>query len=120
MLLRKFFHDKRKVDEIHSVIANLNHLLNTRKGFGFWVEKYGLGDYTEYRARNKIVQTLMREIKENVEEFEPRVRIETIEEVDADSPFRLRFQVNGTFLDDERPIYIVVDSLRNNVVVEGG
>lgn len=120
MLLRKFFHDKRKADDIHSVIANLNHLLNTRKGFGFWVERYGLGDYNEYRSRAKIVQTLIKEIKENIQKFETRVRIDTIEEVGADSPFRLRFKVNGTFLEDQRPLFIVVDSLRNNVTIEGG
>jgi predicted component of type VI protein secretion system len=120
VLLRKFFHDKRKADEIQSVIANLNHLLNTRKGFGFWVEKFGLGDYSEYRARSKIVQTLVRELKENIELFEPRVSIESIEEIEAGSPFRLRFQMNGRFLDDERPLFIVVDSLRNNVTIEGG
>ncbi len=119
MLLAKFYRDKNKPSELRSVIDNLNYMLNTKKGFGFWREGYGIGDYNEYRARNKIVQTLIAEIKENIGTFEPRVRLDDIKEVPSDSPFRLRFQMRGTFLDDDRPVYIVVDALRSLVTIEG-
>ena len=57
MLLHKFYRDRKKPSEIGSVIANLNYVLNTKKGFGFWREGFGIGDYNEYKARAKIVQT---------------------------------------------------------------
>jgi type VI secretion system protein len=119
VLLAKFARDRRKTSEINSVIANLNYCLNTKKGFGFWREGYGIGDYNEYKARNKIVKTLLEEIRENIALYEPRVRLDDISEVPSDSPFRLRFQMKGTFLDDARPVYIVVDALRSVVTIEG-
>jgi type VI secretion system protein len=119
VLLAKFYRDRKKFSELTSVISNLNYMLNTKKGFGFWREGYGVGDYNEYKARNKIVQTLIAEIKENIETYEPRVRLDDIQEVPSDSPFRLRFQMRGTFLDDDRPVFIVVDALRNLVTIEG-
>lgn len=118
MLLSKFYRDRKKTTQIHSVIANLNYVLNTKKGFGFWRQGFGIGDYNEYKARTKIVQTLLAEIRENIALFEPRVRLDDISEVPSDSPFRLRFQMKGTFLDDARPVYIVVDALRSVVTIE--
>ena len=119
MLLGKFQRDRKKTTELNSVIANLNFVLNTKKGFGFWREGYGIGDYNEYRARAKIVKTLLDEIRENIALYEPRVRLDDIAEVPSDSPFRLRFQMKGTFLNDARPVYIVVDALRSVVTIEG-
>ncbi len=119
MLLAKFQRDRKKTSEINSVIANLNYVLNTKKGFGFWREGYGIGDYNEYKARNKIVKTLIEEIRENIAIYEPRVRLDDISEVASDSPFRLRFQMKGTFLDDSRPVFLIVDALRSVVTIEG-
>jgi predicted component of type VI protein secretion system len=119
MLLKKFYRDKRKATELTSVIANLNHMLNTKKGFGSWLPKYGIGDYNEFRAREKIVATLIQEIQENVSTYEPRVKINNIAEVPSDSPFRLRFQMKAVFLEDTKPIFIIVDSLRSSVTIEG-
>jgi type VI secretion system protein len=119
MLLKKFYRDKRNATELHSVVANLNHILNTKKGFGSFLDKFGIGDYNEFRARDKIVATLLQEIQENVALYEPRVKIEKIAEIPSDSPFRLRFQLRAVFLDDTKPLYIILDSLKNAVTVEG-
>lgn len=119
MLLAKFYRDRRKYTDLGAVIANLNYALNTKKGFGFWRQGYGIGDYNEYKSRSKIVETLIKEIKENIGTFEPRVRLDDIKEVPSDSAFRLRFQMKGTFLDDARPVFIVVDALRSIVTIEG-
>ena len=119
MLLRKFYRDPRKWSELGSVIGNLNAVLNTKKGFGFWLENYGVGDYNEYKARKKIVTALIAEIKDNIATFEPRVRLDEIQEVPSDSPLRLRFQMKGVFLDDARPVYVVVDALRHVATIEG-
>ncbi|HVY61460.1 MAG TPA: GPW/gp25 family protein, partial [Planctomycetota bacterium] len=71
MLLQKFY--KRKVkDELHAIIANLNRVLNTKKGFGSYVKEFGVGDWNAWRARKAIVETLIQEIQQNVQLFEPR------------------------------------------------
>jgi type VI secretion system lysozyme-like protein len=118
-MLRKFLRRKTSQSALHDIVDNLNNVLNTRKGFGSFVKNFGIGDWNAYKSRGKIVETIMAEIKENIANYEPRVRLDHIEEVAADSPFRLRFQVKCVYGEDaERPIYIVLDSLYNRVFVE--
>src|SRR5271170_4014217 len=97
MLLRKFHRNKGNATELASIVANLNQLLNTKKGFGFFVPGYGIGDYNEFRSRTKIIETLKAEIQENIAKFEPRVKLEKIDAVGSASPFRLKFQITGSF-----------------------
>lgn len=118
MLLERFRRGKHRTSEIEAMVANLNQVLNTKKGFGYWLPGFGIGDYNEYRGRSRIVQTLIDEIKENIQRFEPRVHVDAISEVDAESPFRLRFEVSGVFVNESKPFNIVVDSLRHDVTIE--
>ncbi len=120
MLLQRFQKRRRGGDtEVAAIIENLNRVLNTKKGFGSWVREFGIGDYNEYRARDKIVQTIIKEIQENIALFEPRVRLEDISEVKSDSALRLRFQVRCVFLNNTKPLTIILDSVYNKVIVEG-
>ncbi len=121
MLLDKFRRTPQGRDhDLEAIITNLNRVLNTKKGFGYWLEGFGIGDYNVHRGREQIVQTLVAEIKENIERFEPRVRLDAVEEVEAESPFRLKFQVSGVFVDRQKPFFIVVDSIRQDVSIEQG
>ena len=118
MLLDRFRRGRAQGDEVRSVVENLNRVLNTKKGFGYWLEGYGIGDYNVHRGRSAIVKTLVEELQENIRRFEPRVSLEEVTEVESASPFRLRFQVSGVFVGDDKPFYIVVDSIRQEVTVE--
>jgi type VI secretion system lysozyme-like protein len=119
MLLKRFYKRKRAADsDLAAIVDNLNHVLNTKKGFGSWLKDFGIGDYNEYRARQKVVETIVREIKENIERYEPRVRLEDISEVKSDSALRLRFQVKCALLNHTKPLYIILDSVYNKVIVE--
>ena len=118
-MLQRFQRRRRREDaELYAVIENLNHILNTFKGFGSFVKELGIGDYNVYKSKKKIIETIIAEIKQNVALYEPRVRLEQIEQVDSDSPFRLRFQVKCVFNEGARPIYIVLDSFQKRVFVE--
>ena len=118
MFLRKFQRRPSAEGPLQAIIDNLNNVLNTKKGFGSFVREMGIGDWNAYKARDKIVETIIEEIKENVKRFEPRVDMSEIEEVDSGSPFRVRFQVKCMFADKQRPIYIVLDSSENRISVE--
>lgn len=119
MILDRFRTRRGGPDEdLVGIVENLNRVLNTKKGYGYWLGGYGIGDYNVYRGRDQIVQTLLLEIQENIERFEPRVRIDAVEEVEAESPFRLKFQVSGVFVGRDKPFYIVVDSVRQDVHIE--
>jgi predicted component of type VI protein secretion system len=118
MLLDKFKKRKQKSDELQAIIDNLNRVLNTKKGFGSYLKELGVGDWNQWKAREAIVETIIEEIKQNVALFEPRVRLDDIAEVKADSPFRMRFEVRCVFVNGAKPVFIILDSLANKVFVE--
>lgn len=118
-LLDHFYTGKRKRPHIQSIVDNLNHMLNTRKGFGSWLTDYGIGDYNAFKARKKSMETLIEEIKESIRKYEPRVQVDDIKEVESSNAFRVRLEVHCTFLDYEKPVYILIDSVYNRVTVEG-
>ena len=120
-MLRRF-RTSKPTDDVHAklapIIDNLNYILNTKKGFGSFISDLGIGDYNAYRAREKIIETIIHEIKENIAKYEPRVRLEQIKEVESDTPFRLRFEMKCMFIDGQKPVFVVIDSLYNRVTVE--
>lgn len=120
MIMDRFRRRSGRVEDVQDIVENLNRVLNTKKGFGYWLPDFGIGDYNVYRGREHIVRTLVAEIRTNVERYEPRVRIDVVEEVESTSPFRIKFQVSGVFVGRDRPFFIVVDSIRHDVRVEGG
>ncbi|MFC1706084.1 GPW/gp25 family protein [Planctomycetota bacterium] len=117
-LMERFYIRKRANADLQGIIDNLNVMLNTKKTFGAWVKEYGIGDFNAYRARHKIVETIIEEIKENVQLFESRVIIHDIHEVDANNPFRVRLEVKCAFLRHDKPLYIIVDSLTDQVFLD--
>lgn len=120
-MLQRFRTSQRKDDGLAKfapIIDNLNHILNTKKGFGSYLADFGIGDYNAYRSRDKIIETIIAEIKENIAKHEPRVRLEEIKEVESDTAFRIRFEMRCVFLDSAKPIYVVIDSLYNRVTIE--
>ena len=118
--MEKFYRKKSTDTSVSSVIKNLNHLLNTRKGFGSFLRRLGIGDWNMYRARNKIIETILEEIKENIQLYEPRVRVMDIKEVESDVSFRLRFELKCEILSKDKPIYVIFDSVLNDIAIEEG
>jgi type VI secretion system lysozyme-like protein len=117
-LFDRFFLDKRKDADLRSVVDNLNHMLNSRKTFGTYLRDYGIGDFNEYKARQKIIDTVIAEIKESIRRYEPRVVLDSIREVESDSPFKIRLEMRCVVHTADRPIYILIDSVNNKVSLE--
>ena len=116
--MTKFYSRNPQGDKIQEIIRNLSCVLNTKKGFGSYLKEMGIGDYNAYRSRTKIVETILREIKENINLYEPRVKLIDIREVGTENSFRLRFELKCEMIDHSQPIFLVFDSLRNSIMVE--
>lgn len=84
--------------DINVIIANLNNILGTKRGYGFFLEKFGLSDYKHISSHEYVVDLLSSEIKENIELFEPRVKVKKIINNTDTSltllSFQLDFEVN--------------------------
>jgi predicted component of type VI protein secretion system len=116
--LQKFQMRKPDFDIALEIVNNLRNILNTKKGYGSFLENFGIGDYNLYRAREIIIQNIIKEIKENITLYEPRVKVVEIQEVASDLAFRIRFELKCIIEKTSNPIYIIFHSALNDVAVE--
>ena len=89
---------------VQSVVANLNRLLNTRRGMLPHLPEYGLPDLTEiYRDIPESVVVLQQAIAKAVARYEPRLRRVRVEPQPGDPyAMELVFLVSGTLDDRHR------------------
>lgn len=104
--------------ELLSIVENLNSVLNTKKDYGSFLTDFGIRDMNEYTSLDDIVQAVMKEVKHNIEQFEPRVRVIDIKVMQDDNPFSLSFSVECLVRGNSRSLNMIFDSVFNNFHVE--
>lgn len=84
----------------NSVLSHLARLLNTRQGSAATQPDYGLPDFNDLVTRfPDAIQELKREIKRQVEKYEPRLtRVRVNHIMDKDQPLSLRFEITAQLL----------------------
>ena len=118
MLLWKFEASKKPYSTIEDLIRNLNWVLNSKKGFSHFVREFGIGDYNAYQNRQKVIETILEEIKKNFQLFEPRVELIDIRQLESDLSYYLKFEIRCRILESDRPIYVIFDSISSHVALE--
>jgi hypothetical protein len=106
MFLTKHFSDEPEGSEIDDVIRNLGFVLSTKRGYGYFLESFGLTD-TGFRTTEEMVLVMSREIAENIRLYEPRVALLDIDEVYDKG--RARLVVNLRMRDRDEKLKLVVD-----------
>ena len=106
MFLYKHFIKGHEATELDDVIRNLNYILTTRRGYGYFLENYGLSD-TNFRTTEEMVVKLSDEISETIRLYEPRVELLEIDEMyDGDRP---RLVVKLRLREHREKLKLVVD-----------
>lgn len=105
-------------DEAAQIVDNLNNVLNTRRGYGSILPDFGIRHLSEYRARDEIALAVMREVKESILRYEPRVDVDEITLEDSDSPLRLSFRIDCTIRDTSRSLRMVFDTVFGKFAVD--
>jgi len=98
----KFMRDDERLarrTSLHAIVENLNNILNTKRDYGSPLRELGIRPLTEYISREDIAIAVMKEVRENIERYEPRIRLDTIALEKTDNPFVLSFKVKCTVLD---------------------
>lgn len=86
--------DPAPVEEVRSIIAHLQQLLNTRQGDAPAAQGYGIVDFADLvHGFPAAVQQLARGIRATIQEFEPRLRNVTVRQVPDDDGLALRFEI---------------------------
>jgi len=96
-------------DEIQSIVDNLNNLLNTKRGWGFFLKDFGISDYNHLHSRDNIAELAIREVSENIERFEPRVKLVKIVDLENDEQFRLSFRIDCMIRENARSLVLFMD-----------
>jgi type VI secretion system protein len=99
-------------------VQNLNNLLNTRKGFGSVLPDLGIRDMNEYCSRAHIAEAIVKEVKQNIECYEPRVLLNDIILMDDDNPLRLSFRIDCTLRHTSQSLRMVFDSMSSRFALD--
>lgn len=111
-LLRKLASGKgEEDDEIKSIVDNINNVLTTRRGYGFFLQDFGISDHHHLSSCNDIAAIIIKEVKENIETFEPRIEVIEVTNIN-DEPFsRLSFSIDCLIRDNARPLKLFLDPI---------
>jgi type VI secretion system lysozyme-like protein len=111
-LFRKFTTggSRRVPTELEGVISNLTHVLNTKRGYGSPLADFGIRCLTEYTSRDLIAIAVMQDVRECIEQFEPRLVLHDIAPTEDDNPFRLSFTIKCSLVTNEQVLEVSFDT----------
>jgi type VI secretion system protein len=104
--------------ELARVRQNLEAVLNTKEGYGYFVEGFGLGRYTEKFGTQDLMKTLAAEILHSVEHHEPRLREAELTLRGQDSGLWLHYVLTGTLGGAPCTLRILFHTVSGQVRVE--
>jgi type VI secretion system protein len=104
--------------DLVQVRQNLESVLNTKEGYGYFVQGFGLGRYTEKFGTQLLMKTLTGEMLHSIRNHEPRLRDVELELRGRDSGLWLHFVLTGTLLDAPCTLRILFHTVSGQVRVE--
>ncbi len=105
---------------LQNIIDNLNHLLNTKKGFGCFVEEFGIRDMNEYSSREHLAAAIMEEVRSNIENFEPRLEFGSISLEESQDNFRISFRIECRLRESKKALLMEFNPVYNDFKVRNG
>ena len=99
---------------IKSIVDNLNHVLNTKKGYGSFLADFGIRDMNEYSSRDQLAVAIMQEVQYNIEQYEPRLQIISIAIEDNKDPFRISFKIECRLKETQKALLMEFNSVYND------
>ena len=107
----------REDQDIHSIIENLNNVLNTKKGYGSFLKGYGIRDMNEYSSRDHLATAIMDEVTYNIEQYEPRLQLISMSLEENDDPFRISFKIECKVRETAKSLFMELDSVYNDFYI---
>ncbi|MBJ6765243.1 GPW/gp25 family protein [Myxococcaceae bacterium JPH2] len=105
-------------DSLAHVIQNIEAVLNTKRGYGFFMHDFGLGGYTEKLGTRELVEALTEEIRAEVAMHEPRLGTVEVKLRGRDSGLWLHFDCDGVFNEERCRLRIVFHTVTGQVRVQ--
>ncbi len=105
-------------DALAPVLRNLEAVLNTREGYGFFQQGFGLGDFTGGRGGQELVPFLTEQLQEQVTQYEPRLRDVEVEMKGQDAALWLHFAVTARLGEEPLQLRLLFDTVSGRVRLE--
>lgn len=94
-LLRKLARTQQPAhDDMQSIVDNINNMLSTTRGYGFFLQDFGLSDYRYLSTRDDIAKAIIQEIVEIIDRYEPRIVLHRVTDSKDGKLSRLSFQID--------------------------
>jgi type VI secretion system protein len=104
--------------ELEQVRQNLESVLNTKEGYGYFVDGFGLGRYTEKFGTPALLKVLTSEMEGAVQRYEPRLQDVEVELRGRDSGLWLYFFLTATLQGAPCKLRILFHTVSGQVRVE--
>ncbi|MFE8598422.1 GPW/gp25 family protein [Archangium violaceum] len=104
--------------ELAQVRQNLESVLNTKEGFGYFVQGFGVGNYLEKLGTRQLMTTLNDELLHAVVRFEPRLREPELKLRGRDSGLWLHFVLTGELNGEPCSLRLLFHTVSGRVRVE--
>lgn len=104
--------------ELSQVRQNLEAVLNTKEGYGYFVQGFGVGRYTEKFGTRELMKTLTDELLHSMRQFEPRLRETELELRGRDSGLWLHFVLTGMLDGEPCTLRLLFHTVSGQVRVE--
>jgi type VI secretion system lysozyme-like protein len=104
----------RKDKDLQDIIENLNYVLNSKKGFGSFLQDFGIRDMSECSSRDHLAAVIMEEVKYNIEHYEPRLQLVKISTEKTNDPFRISFKIECRMKDTQKALFMEFNSVYND------
>jgi type VI secretion system lysozyme-like protein len=99
--------------QLERILANLEHVLNCKRGYGSLLPDFGIRPLTEHTTREAIGLAVMQDVRECIERYEPRLRLDQLALDEERDPLRLSFTLRCTVLTDPHELQISFDTVFN-------
>lgn len=96
--LNRFLPQPPQDDALGSVVRNLGLLLNSRREYGSLLCSFGLADYLAEQGGPNTALAILREIKQTIGLYEPRLRVLDLKSLGRDSELWLHIDLEGLLL----------------------
>jgi type VI secretion system lysozyme-like protein len=93
------------------VLGNLENVLNSKRGYGSLLPDFGMRSLNEYTSREALGAAVIEDVRECIQRYEPRLRLDSMVLDEKRSALRLSFRLKCTVLDDPQELEINFDTV---------
>jgi type VI secretion system lysozyme-like protein len=98
---------------IERILRNLENVLKSRRGYSSLLPDFGMRSLNQYTSRETLGAAVIEDVRECIERYEPRLRLDSIVLDEKHSALRLSFTLKCTVLDDPHELQVSFDTVFN-------